>query len=131
MDFFNILNIKWKLIIMLIIVPKKILLLIHQNIFMVTCNFFFIRNNEPSTLPCLHPNVLPLLGGDNQGNYGVMHKVWIERFNHIPSMIELARKTHPRWMISKKHGNNGQWKLWHAYVNIQMSSNSLLSTKKP
>ncbi len=29
-------------------------------------------------------NVLPLLGGDNQGGYGVVCKVWIERFNRIP-----------------------------------------------
>ncbi len=38
-------------------------------------------------------NVLPLLGGDNKGGYGVMHKVQIEIFNCIPSTIELTRKT--------------------------------------
>jgi hypothetical protein len=34
-----------------------------------------------------------LLSGDNQGGYGVVHKVRIERFDHIPSIIELAKKT--------------------------------------
>jgi hypothetical protein len=38
-------------------------------------------------------NMLPLLSGDNQGGYGVVHKVWIERFDRIPSTIELAKKT--------------------------------------
>jgi hypothetical protein len=41
-------------------------------------------------------NVLPLLGGDNQGGYGVVHKVWIERFDHIPNIIELAGKSTPK-----------------------------------
>jgi hypothetical protein len=38
-------------------------------------------------------NVLPLLGGDSQGGYGVVCKVQIKRFNHIPNTIELAGKT--------------------------------------
>jgi hypothetical protein len=38
-------------------------------------------------------NVLPLLGGDNQGDYGVVRKVKIEIFNHILSTIELVGKT--------------------------------------
>jgi hypothetical protein len=42
----------------------------------------------PSTL-----DVLPLLGMDNQSGYGVVHKVCIQRFDRIPSTIELARKT--------------------------------------
>jgi hypothetical protein len=37
--------------------------------------------------------VLSFLGGDNQGGYGVVYKVRIKRFNCIPSMIELVRKT--------------------------------------
>jgi hypothetical protein len=37
-------------------------------------------------------NVFPLLGGDNHGGYGVVHKVRIKKFNHIPSTIELAGK---------------------------------------
>jgi hypothetical protein len=32
-------------------------------------------------------NVLPLLDGDNQGGYGVVHKVRIKRFDHIPNTI--------------------------------------------
>jgi hypothetical protein len=38
-------------------------------------------------------NVLPLLGGDNQGDYGVVRKVQIKRFDHFPSTIELVKKT--------------------------------------
>jgi hypothetical protein len=38
-------------------------------------------------------NVFPLLSGDDQGGYGVVRKVQIERFNHIPSMIKLVGKT--------------------------------------
>jgi hypothetical protein len=38
-------------------------------------------------------NVLPLLGGDNQGGFGVVCKVRIEIFNGIPSTIELVGKT--------------------------------------
>jgi hypothetical protein len=38
-------------------------------------------------------NVFALSCGDNQGGCGVMHKVQIERFVHIPSTIELAKKT--------------------------------------
>jgi hypothetical protein len=37
--------------------------------------------------------VFPLLGGDNQGGYGVVCKVQIEMLDHIPSTIELVRKT--------------------------------------
>ncbi len=37
-------------------------------------------------------NVFPLLGGDDQGGYGVVHKVQIKIFNRIPSMIELVGK---------------------------------------
>jgi hypothetical protein len=37
--------------------------------------------------------VFPLLGGNNQGDYGVVRKVQIKRFDHIPNMIELAQKT--------------------------------------
>jgi hypothetical protein len=32
-------------------------------------------------------NVLPLSSMDNQGGYGVVYKVRIERFNHISSTI--------------------------------------------
>jgi hypothetical protein len=38
-------------------------------------------------------NVPPLSSGDNQGGYGVVCKVRIERFDHIPNVIELAGKT--------------------------------------
>jgi hypothetical protein len=38
-------------------------------------------------------NVFTLSNGDNKGGYGVVCKVRIERFNHIPTMIELAGKT--------------------------------------
>lgn len=34
-----------------------------------------------------------LFGGDNQGGYGVVHKVGIERLDCIANNIELARKT--------------------------------------
>ncbi len=34
-------------------------------------------------------NVFPLLGGYNQGGYSVVCKVQIEKFNRIPSTIEL------------------------------------------
>jgi hypothetical protein len=37
--------------------------------------------------------VFPLSNEDNQRGYGVLCKVQIERFNCIPNMIELARKT--------------------------------------
>jgi hypothetical protein len=33
-------------------------------------------------------NVFPLLGLDYQGGYGVVHKVGIKRFDHIPNMGE-------------------------------------------
>jgi hypothetical protein len=42
----------------------------------------------PSTM-----DVFPLLRMDNQGGYGVVHKVCIQRFDHIPNTIELAGKT--------------------------------------
>ncbi len=38
-------------------------------------------------------NVFLLLGMNNQGGYGVVCKVWIEKFDHIPNTIELAKKT--------------------------------------
>jgi hypothetical protein len=50
-------------------------------------------------------NVLPLLGGDNKGGYGVVRKVQIKRFNCIPNMIELARKTSntdDKWEVRKE-----------------------------
>jgi hypothetical protein len=34
-------------------------------------------------------NVLPLLSGDNQGGCGVVHKVWIKKLNHIPTLVEI------------------------------------------
>jgi hypothetical protein len=37
--------------------------------------------------------VFPLLNGNNQGGYGVVHKVQIERFNHIQNTIDLMGKT--------------------------------------
>jgi hypothetical protein len=37
--------------------------------------------------------VLHLLSMDNQGGYGVVCKVCIQRFNHIPNTFELVRKT--------------------------------------
>jgi hypothetical protein len=68
----------------------------------------------PSTI-----NVFPLLDGGNYGGYGVVRKVWIKRLYHIPNMIELVGKT-PK--------TNDKWRFWHAYVNIQMLSNSFPST---
>jgi predicted metal-binding protein len=50
--------------------------------------------------------VLPLLNGDNHGSYGVVCKMCIERFDHIPNTIELARKTTKmvdKWEMSKQH----------------------------
>jgi hypothetical protein len=38
-------------------------------------------------------NVFPLSSGNNQGGYGVVHKVRIKRLDCILSMIELAGKT--------------------------------------
>jgi hypothetical protein len=38
-------------------------------------------------------NVLPLLGGNNQGGYGVVRKVQTKRFDYISSTIALAGKT--------------------------------------
>ncbi len=38
-------------------------------------------------------NVPPLSSGNNQGSYGVVLKVLIERFDYIPSTIELVGKT--------------------------------------
>ncbi len=52
-------------------------------------------------------NVLPLFGMDNQGGYDVVHKVQIERLNHIPNTIVLGGK-HPKQMINRKHTNNIQ-----------------------
>jgi hypothetical protein len=49
--------------------------------------------------------VFLLLGGDNQGCYGVVHKMRIERFNHIPSTIELmgiTPKTYDKWETCKQ-----------------------------
>ncbi len=37
--------------------------------------------------------MLPLLGGDNHDGYDVVCKVRIEIFDHIPNIIDLARKT--------------------------------------
>jgi tetrahydromethanopterin S-methyltransferase subunit E len=34
-------------------------------------------------------NVLPLLSGDNQGGCGVVRKVWIKKFDHIPTLVEI------------------------------------------
>jgi hypothetical protein len=36
--------------------------------------------------------MLPLFGMDNQGGHGVVHKVWSETFDLIPSTIGLTRK---------------------------------------
>ncbi len=66
-----------------------------------------IGSNVVLWIPIIE-NVLPLSSGDNQGGYGVVHKVRFERFNHIPSMIKLARKTsklddkqeaHKQWLV--------------------------------
>jgi hypothetical protein len=51
-------------------------------------------------------NVYPLLGGNNQGGYGVVHKMRIQRFNHILSTIELTRntpKTYDKWETCKQY----------------------------
>jgi hypothetical protein len=51
-------------------------------------------------------NVFLLLGGDIQGGYGVVHKMWIKRFNHIRNTIELTRntpKTYDKWETCKQH----------------------------
>ncbi len=45
-------------------------------------------------------NVFLLSSGNNQGDYGVVRKVQIERFDHIPSMIEL-KDTKDRWQAKK------------------------------
>jgi hypothetical protein len=50
-------------------------------------------------------NVFSLSSGNNQGDYGVVRKVQIERFDHIPSMIELAGKT-PKIDDKQKNVNN-------------------------
>ncbi len=42
---------------------------------------------------------------DNQGGHGVVRKVCIERSNHMPSTIELVRKT-PKINYLNKHTNN-------------------------
>jgi serine/threonine protein kinase len=50
-------------------------------------------------------NVLPLSNGDNQGGYGVVHKVWIKRFDCIPRTIELVGKTpktNDKWETCKQ-----------------------------
>jgi hypothetical protein len=54
--------------------------------------FTQIRSRGVLWIPSI-ANVLPLLGGDNQGGYGVVRKMGIEIFNCIPSTIELAAKT--------------------------------------
>ncbi len=50
-------------------------------------------------------NVISLLGGDNQGGYGMVHMV---RIDHIPSTIKLTKKTpkmddkreaHKQWLM--------------------------------
>jgi hypothetical protein len=51
-------------------------------------------------------NVLPLSSGDNSSGYGVVHKVWIEKFDCIPNTIELAGKTPKmvdKWEMRKQH----------------------------
>jgi len=50
-------------------------------------------------------NVFPLLNGNNHGGYGVVHKVWIERFDYIPNTIELVGKTpkmNDKWNVCKQ-----------------------------
>ncbi len=50
-------------------------------------------------------NVLPLSGGNNEGGYGVVCKVQIKKFDHIPNTIELARKTpntNDKWEARKQ-----------------------------
>jgi hypothetical protein len=42
-------------------------------------------------------NVLPLSSGDNQGGYGVVGKVRIEKNDRIPITIELVGKTSLSW----------------------------------
>jgi hypothetical protein len=51
-----------------------------------------IRNYDVLWIPST-TNVPPLSSGNNQGSYGVVHKVLIKRFDCIPSTIELAGKT--------------------------------------
>ncbi len=54
--------------------------------------FVQIRNHGVLWIPSM-ANVLLLSSGNNQGGYGVVHKVQIERFDHIPNTIELVGKT--------------------------------------
>jgi hypothetical protein len=49
--------------------------------------------------------VFPLLNGNNNGGYGVVCKVRIKRFDHIPSTIELAGKT-PKMDDKQKTSKN-------------------------
>ncbi len=39
-----------------------------------------------------HNKCAPIVSGNNKDGYGVVHEVQIERFDRIPSTIELARK---------------------------------------
>jgi hypothetical protein len=50
-------------------------------------------------------NVFPLSSGDNQGGYGVVHEVWIKKFDHFPITIELVGKTpktDDKWKMHKQ-----------------------------
>jgi hypothetical protein len=50
-------------------------------------------------------NVLSLSSMDNQGGHRVVCKMCIERSNHMPSTIELLKKT-PKINYLNKHTNN-------------------------
>ncbi len=53
----------------------------------------FPNRKSRCTMDFEQVNVLSLSSMDNQGGHGVVHKVCIERSNHIPSTIELVGKT--------------------------------------
>jgi hypothetical protein len=71
--------------------------------------------------------VFPLLGGNNHGGYRVLRKVWIERFNRIPSMIELVRKTSKTDDKQKTHKQQSMEAL--AYPCKHPSVNKLLTIR--
>ncbi len=65
----------------------------------------FLPKLEAMAFYRFQAHVLPLLGGDNKGGYGVVHNVWIKRFDCISSTIELVEKTpktNDKWKTRKQ-----------------------------
>jgi hypothetical protein len=52
-----------------------------------------------------HNKCAPIVSGDNKCGYGVVHDVQIERFDCIPSTIELAGKTLKMDYKQEAHNN--------------------------